>query len=200
MQPDLPDRQRLLVYALLFEGGMGAVALGIAWAIDYPIWREFEGTLEAGLWGLAATVPMFVLFTACLLWPVGPIASIKRFSDEVITPLFRPCTILDLALISVVAGFGEELFFRGFLQTTFENWWGPALGLAAASAIFGLMHPLTPSYLVLAAIIGLYLGWTYQVTGNLLVPTIAHGFYDFIALIVLSRKQPDHDSATPPEA
>lgn len=194
MHTDLPGRRSLLVYALLFEGGMGILAFGIAWLIGYPIWQELEGTAEAILWGFAASVPMFILFAACLRWPVGPIASIKRFSDEVIAPLFKPCTVLDLALISIVAGFGEELFFRGLLQTHFEKWWGPPLGLAAASVVFGLMHPLTASYAVLAAIIGLYLGWTYQVTENLLVPTIAHGFYDFIALIVLSRREPDGSS------
>ena len=187
MDTAFPGRRRLVAYALLFEGGMGGLAIVLALLSDYAIWDEFQVTLEGSLWGLGASVPMFIAFATCLYWPVGPLASIKRFSDEVIAPMFRPCTIVDLALISIVAGLGEELFFRGLIQVTIEGWYGPVVGLVAASIIFGAMHPLTPSYAVLATVIGLYLGWTYQATGNLLVPTIAHGFYDFIALVVLSR-------------
>jgi membrane protease YdiL (CAAX protease family) len=46
-------------------------------------------------------------------------------------------------------------------------------------------------YLVLAGLIGLYLGGIWLATGNLLVPIIAHAMYDFVALVyfVKTRKK-----------
>jgi hypothetical protein len=35
---------------------------------------------------------------------------------------------------------------------------------------------------VLAAIVGIYLGAIWLLTGNLLVPIVAHAVYDFVAL------------------
>jgi membrane protease YdiL (CAAX protease family) len=40
---------------------------------------------------------------------------------------------------------------------------------------------------VLAALIGLYLGWLWLAWGNLLLPIITHGSYDFLALWYLLR-------------
>ena len=61
------------------------------------------------------------------------------------------------------------------------------LQLVAASFVFGCFHPLSATYAVLAALIGLYLGLLLIFTGNLLAPALAHGLYDFIALVCLVR-------------
>ena len=46
---------------------------------------------------------------------------------------------------------------------------------------------ITPTYGVLAALIGVYLGWVWLASGNLLAPVVAHALYDFVALVVLVR-------------
>ena len=56
-----------------------------------------------------------------------------------------------------------------------------------ASLLFGIAHAITPAYLVLAALIGEYLGGLWLWTGNLLAPIIAHAGYDFIALWYLAK-------------
>jgi membrane protease YdiL (CAAX protease family) len=43
---------------------------------------------------------------------------------------------------------------------------------------------------VLAALIGAYLGFVFLLSGNLLVPIIAHAVYDVVALFVLARRAP----------
>jgi membrane protease YdiL (CAAX protease family) len=53
--------------------------------------------------------------------------------------------------------------------------------------LFGALHALTPTYAILATLAGAYLGSVWLITGNLLVVIIAHGFYDFIALVYLLR-------------
>src|SRR5205085_12118606 len=101
--------------------------------------------------------------------------------------LFQRGTLLDLAAISVLAGFGEEMLFRGVLQDLLSRWLGPWPALAFASVLFGLLHLITPTYAVLAALMGAYLGWLYARTGNLLVPIMTHTLYDFFALSYIVR-------------
>jgi len=43
----------------------------------------------------------------------------------------------------------------------------------------------------LATVTGIYLGWLYWFSGGLVVPVLAHALYDFIALIVITRIEPD---------
>ena len=133
---------------------------------------------------------MVVGLVAVIHWPVGPLERIKHFSDEVVRPLFAPCSLLEITLICVLAGFGEELFFRAFLQAVMSDWWGPWIGVPAAAAVFGLLHMITPTYALLAAGMGIYLGWAWLATGNLLAVVVAHAVYDFIALVYLVRVAP----------
>ena len=79
--------------------------------------------------------------------------------DGFLVPLFAGVGWLQLALVSLVAGVGEELFFRGVLQPTLIGWIGIAAGLIAASVVFGLLHAITPTYALLATAVGAYLGW-----------------------------------------
>jgi membrane protease YdiL (CAAX protease family) len=54
--------------------------------------------------------------------------------------------------------------------------------------LFGLCHWLSASYGVLALIVGMYLGGLFLISGSLIPPMIAHGLYDFVALIYLVRR------------
>ena len=61
------------------------------------------------------------------------------------------------------------------------------LALTIASVVFGVMHSITVTYAILAGLVGFYLGWVWLVHGNLLVIIVAHSFYDFFALVYLTR-------------
>jgi len=61
------------------------------------------------------------------------------------------------------------------------------LSLLLAAVLFGLLHFITPTYAVLAGLIGLYLGALWLATGNLLTPIVTHGTYDLLALVYLAR-------------
>ena len=143
---------------------------------------------------------MLALFLLCLSWPIGPLGRLLRFSREVAGPLFAPCSVLDLAVLSLLAGAAEEMLFRGTLQAALGDWLNPAAGLVLASLLFGLVHPITPTYVLLAALLGLYLGTVWQATGSLLVVIVAHAVYDFLLLLYLSRfarSQGEHVSPRP---
>jgi len=128
---------------------------------------------------------MLIGFLAMVRWPVGPLHSIKKFTDTVIRPLMASCTLVDLFGISVLAGVGEEMLFRGLMQDLFANWIPLAAAVVLAAVLFGMMHAVTVTYAVLAAVIGIYLGAVYVWTDNLLAPMIAHGLYDFVVLLYL---------------
>ncbi len=183
--PQAPDITRL---AIAVEGGLIVVAWCAGWAVgQLPLELFFWDTHEA-LLGLAATLPMLALFFACLRWPIGPLKSMKEFCERVIRPMMAPCTLLDLAGISLLAGLGEEMLFRGVFHAAFATWTGNVwMGLVLASVLFGLCHAITTAYTVLATVLGAYLGWLFLHTGNLLPSILAHAVYDFIALVILVK-------------
>jgi membrane protease YdiL (CAAX protease family) len=172
---------------VLFEAGLGVLAFVLGWLIDYPIWQAIHWNIHDALAALVATVPLLLIFFLCVRWPIGPLARIKAFAEEVLKPLFRSCTLLDLAAISLSAGFGEEALFRAVLQSILNRWVTLWAALVLASLVFGLLHSITPTYAVLATLMGAYLGWLYIASGNLLVPILVHALYDFVALAFVAR-------------
>ena len=142
-------------------------------------------------WGIAATLPMLAVFWLCLQCPWRPFTEITRILDESIVPLFRSCSIVELAIIAALAGIGEEMLFRGVIQAAatagIGGQRGVWLGLLISAMLFGMLHPMTPAYALLAGLIGLYLGWLWLASGNLFSPVIAHGLYDFVAILYLSK-------------
>lgn len=189
-------RRSVVSSALVVEGGLVLVALVLGWLFGLAPLERIDWTLPGWGLGLAAALPMVAALVLVTYWPIGPFAKLDDVVRRTIVPLFRSCTLLDLALISALAGLGEELLFRGVVQLGIERASGSAwLGLAAASLLFGLAHPITPFYAVLAAVIGVYFGWLLVASENLLVPVVAHGAYDFVALLYLVRGSPMPESA-----
>jgi membrane protease YdiL (CAAX protease family) len=181
-------RQTVILLAVLIEGGLLAAASLLGWMLDQPPLRFFAWTLSAVLWGVVATLPLLPLFFLFLHWPIGPLKRIQRFSEEVMRPLLAPCSLIDLVGISALAGLGEEMFFRGVLQEAFARWFNVWVGILISSLLFGLLHSITFTYVLLATLMGAYLGcvWLYA-DHNLLVIVITHALYDFIALFWLLR-------------
>jgi membrane protease YdiL (CAAX protease family) len=175
-------RNAVVLLAVLVEGGLIVLAWLLGWLLGYPPVPQIKWNSRDALLGLALTLPLLALFLVLIRWPVGPLRRIKRFSEEVLSPVLAPCTRIDLLGISVLAGLGEELLFRGVMQAAFSSWLGLGWGLAIASILFGVMHAVTFTYAVLATVMGAYLGWLWVWTDNLLVPIVVHALYDFVVL------------------
>ncbi len=184
----------------LFEGGLAFLAIGLGWLFDAPPARLIHWTAPAFGLGVAASLPPLAVMLVAIRFSIRPLAELLRVVDELLTPLFRGCPWWELAAISLLAGFGEEMLFRGIVQLKLAQWIGEPHGvwiaLAAASLLFGLLHLITPTYGVVAALIGLYLGWLWIATDNLLVPILAHTVYDTLMLLYLVRYR-DRQSPAP---
>ena len=191
IKDELPAPHDLVTMAMVFEGGLGVIAVGVGWALGRPLGELVDWTVAGAVWGTAAALPMVVLLLLCIRIPVRPFSDVAEVTDQMLTPMFRDISLINLAVISALAGLGEELLFRGLLQQGLADWiGGPAgvwIGLGAASIVFGLVHLVTPTYALLATLMGVYLGWLWIDTENLLVPITAHGVYDFLALAYMVK-------------
>jgi hypothetical protein len=181
--------QRNLVIGLAIgvEGGMIVLAEVLGRFFGHPPLRTLSWDGRDALHGVAAALPMLLLFFVVVRWPVGPLGRIKKFSEQVLCPLLAPCSVIDLIGISILAGLGEEMLFRAVFQGVFASWLSPWAGLILASVLFGLLHAVTAGYAVMATLMGAYLGWLWTSTGNLLTPVVTHALYDMVALLFLLR-------------
>ena len=182
-------RLEFLRMATAFQGGLLLLALGLAWLAGINLVEQLHVTCAAAAWGVGATVPMLALFAVTYRFPVGPLGKIKDFLEEVLGPPLAQCRWYDLVFVALLAGCSEELLFRGVLQTWIGRW-GAMAGLLGSNVIFGLAHAVTPTYAILACLLGIYLGLVFTITGEVnLVPAIlCHALYDLVAFFVVQRK------------
>ena len=125
---------RLLALAIAGEAVLVLVAVVWMGLRDIPI------RLGAGGWprgvvigGLAAGgLAIVKLYLLCRAPAVPGVPAVCRLYRDTLRPLFGAIGLRDVVVISVAAGVGEELLFRGAVQ--------PELGLVPASIIFGVLH------------------------------------------------------------
>lgn len=188
--------------AVLFECALAVLAVFLGWAVG-PSARAMIPDLEMAQWwpilsgvlyGMLAAIPVLLFIEIVRRIPWEPIRELERFSDDGMMKTLLQLRPTELILISLCAGIGEELLFRGWLMYWVANGaeaMAPTIGLGFAlvfsSLVFGLFHPITKLYIVLASLIGLYFGALVIYTGNLLVPIMAHATYDAVQLIMTSR-------------
>jgi hypothetical protein len=179
--------QRWFWFGCLFEALLGLGALGLGFWLEVR-WRELLGVSAANVAaGVAFAFPLLAFFGWSMHSRWRPLARIRELLDEQFLPLLVHWSLGQVALVSLLAGIGEEALFRGSLQAGLSPVLGPlAAGLLAAVA-FGLAHAITPAYTVLATLVGGLLGWEAHVTGGLLAPILTHALYDFVALLYLRR-------------
>jgi membrane protease YdiL (CAAX protease family) len=78
-----------------------------------------------------------------------------------------------LLCAGLFAGVGEELFFRGFLQTRLRQRWGVWPAICVTALAFGILH-YDPVHSVMAFGMGVFLGWLVERTGSIRPAIAAH--------------------------
>ncbi len=178
---------KIVGIAVLFEGGLIALAWGLGLLLKTPFLEQTFLTGSAIGLGVAATMPLFLGLYGTIRssWPV--LVRFRHVIEEQVVPLFAQCSAWGIAVISILAGVGEEALFRGVIQTNLAGAMGVVPALLVTSVLFGLVHFVTSTYAVMAGVIGLYLGVISIWSGNLFVPMVIHALYDFVALMYLAR-------------
>jgi membrane protease YdiL (CAAX protease family) len=115
-------------------------------------------------------------FLDSLTWIVGwgergSMVFVRRVLESAVGPdLFGAVLVFGL-----VAGVSEEVFFRGFMLTRLREHWGGRRAIVATAACFGVLH-VDPNgiHMVLAFVMGLYLGFVAERTGSTLPAIVCH--------------------------
>lgn len=195
-QPD-----SVFVTAITVELGMGFIALLLGWLFSVDV-RQWIPALNAEnswlilsslLWGSLAALPMLAAVELIERIDWAPFRELRELDQLPVVAALLRLSPAELIAISIAAGVGEELLIRGWLMGWLIGSLDTAtplaigIGLVASSVAFGLMHPVTPTYIVLATLIGMYLGAMVIVSGNLLIPIVAHAVYDAAHLLLARR-------------
>lgn len=234
--------------AVLVEAGLGGLALFLGYLFG-PDPRELIPTIDqlsalAGGLGLGvlATIPLLLLMAVIRRIKHPAIEELDQLAEHPMMELMLKLGPLELLAISLCAGVGEELLFRGWLMPAitgvlqgeamtllpansasarpwwafggyaaevframpsdaqsvgesaalswsgFTTWWANSIGWAmtigwiASSIGFGFVHPISRLYVAVTGLMGLYFGALLIITGNLIIPIVAHALYDAIQL------------------
>lgn len=104
---------------------------------------------------------------------------------QVLTPLDGPA---DLLQVSVLPAVGEELLFRGALLPALGGGWA---GVAGSGAVFGALHVTggrNNAFAAWASAVGVLYGATGLLTGDVLVPVVAHGVSNFASAAIWKQQ------------
>lgn len=103
------------------------------------------------------------------LWP-----EYRRSADYYLELVIKPLLWPDLIWLGLLPGLSEELLFRGVMLTALGM---NLLAVVVSSILFGVLHLSGEQqwpYVVWATVVGGVLGYATLLTGNLLVPIVAH--------------------------
>lgn len=181
--------QNFFKTACLFEGSLILIAMLIGWLTGVDPFIDIHFSETDIFIGLIATLPLFLIFMALYHLPFDALGQIKNTLLQTLGPLMHRSHWSDLLILAAIAGIAEEILFRGTLQPWMEANWGATAGLIGSNIVFALVHAVTPVYALLAGAIGIYLGLLldYGDQRNLMTPIVVHGFYDFLAFLVIMR-------------
>jgi uncharacterized protein len=170
-EPEIPYLTRTQVLVAM---GVTAIILWIVaklWlrfgSISLMSWRWDKTELLLGI-TLGLTITAFSGLAYRLWQPYRH--SADYYLGLVLTPLALP----DLIWLGLLPGLSEELLFRGVMLPAFGL---DHLAVIVSSLCFGILHLSDFQqwpYVTWATTVGLILGYSALISGNLLVPIVAH--------------------------
>ncbi len=177
--------------AVMVEGGLALLAVVLAGLFRVPLGDLVAPWGMPLAWavarGLVVTLPMLAVFWWLMHWDRPALRRLREQVQWLIGEMFPEASLAQFALVALLAGVGEELLFRGVIQTLLGEWTTPLAGLVIASLVFGAAHALSKLYFLLATLIGACFGWLVLHYNDLVAPMVAHSVYDFVALVYISR-------------
>lgn len=168
-------------------------ALAIAtWKLPQP-WLNWSLTdwqwLRWGITSYFAAVPVVLVVSLAsqyLLRGQGggnPLLPILVASHSPTAQFILWCTV------GIAAPLFEEILFRGFLLPSLASFMSLKWAIAISGFAFALVH-LNLADLLPLTVLGIFLGWTYWRSNNLLAPILLHSLWNsgsFLALVSLGQ-------------
>jgi membrane protease YdiL (CAAX protease family) len=181
----------ILRLTLFLEGSLLLVAF--AWSFFRGIKINLAPTLEHTLIAIALALLLLLLnvllFRAAmndvLARQFGILGSLREFFSSTIKPLTDIVSKRNAPIVALLAGLGEETFFRGVLQHE--------TGILFSSLLFSALHfgPRVVKYFPVAFcyfLMSLVFGAVYASSGSLWLVIVAHAVYDYGAILFVKAQ------------
>jgi membrane protease YdiL (CAAX protease family) len=144
-------------------------------------WHEQDLLLGIGL-GLIITILSGLAYRFSLPY--------RKSADYYLEMVLKPLAMPDLIWLGLLPGLSEELLFRGVML--------PALGadhlaVIVSSLCFGVLHLSDTQqwpYVIWATLIGVILGYSALLSGNLFLPIVAHIVTNLFSSYLWKTKNP----------
>lgn len=112
--------------------------------------------------------------------------TLDKYVEQSYTQILTGNNILEMILIvitvAITPAICEELFFRGFVQKSFEFKLKPFLAIFLTALFFGIYH-FNPYGLLPLIVIGMYLGFAVYLTDSIIVSMALHFLNNFISIM-----------------
>jgi membrane protease YdiL (CAAX protease family) len=179
--------------AYMFTAGLVSpfLLVVVSWAIcahaRVPLSKGLQlGRTRAGYGEIA----LLALVTVGAGWAISSAMTLGLGHEPITSKLIReslerasaPWKAALAVMVIVIAPVTEEGFFRGCLQSKLRARWGAVPAIAVTSALFGVIH-LHPAHMLMAAVIGVGLGWTAERAGGIRPAIFAHACNNALALL-----------------
>ncbi len=168
----------LLVFGFLKRSGYSVASLRFKTAG----WRfQFKEAFS----GYAFFFPYLIL-----TFQISRVFDLPANPHPLVAPLLEkgsPVIIAALFIIAVVlAPLAEEIFFRGFLFPSLKRRIALPGAVLLSAALFATLHLSAGGWLSIFGL-GIFLAYSYEKTGLLLVPVLIHGIHNalFLSIAVL---------------
>ena len=173
------------------------VTIGILGTFSWLVGTRSGGLEAIGLsvipWG-----PFFVWTVGLTLAGLATIVVFRQIGTRLSlteSPLLR--TLLPrtgeerslFALLSIAAGVGEEVAYRGYAIPLLIPIAGPVGAVAITSVVFGVLHTYQGATGIFrTSTMGAILAWGFLASGSLIPSIVAHTLIDIIAGIVIAER------------
>ena len=203
------DQVQALEQAQLASGGlvvqvvmsvlqMGFMLWLVRWLVTKVEKQKFEwfklGLVPAGrskhIWLGVALAFALSLLTVGIGYFVGTLKYLGN-GFELFTPIQVVTTLILGAILALASGFGEEVAFRGFLQSRIAKRYNPAIAILIVAVLFAFSHPVGNSnnpmlYLTTAILVGVLFGTVFVRTGSLWMGIALHTVWNFLQITILA--------------
>ncbi len=177
----IPSRKELLISVCINQAIFAMLALVVAWK-EYvflfppPDWKWLD-------LGVAATFMVPALGTVPMRWNWRSLEEKKKMLWRIPA---KPSELWGWALVSLCAGIGEEIVYRGVMLQLWERALGSwGIAVAICSLAFALAHYLQGwRSMAIIAVMAVANHWIVRLTGNLYTAMAIHFTYDFVVGII----------------
>lgn len=162
----------ILVITRIFEI-ISIIVIVIIWgegisSIGLTNEKYIHGIKRGLLWSAGFAAVILFLFTGLSVMGSNPLKFI-----EIRMPVNKKDVLLMFLTGGLIGPIAEEFFFRGIIFG-FLRRWGMLIALLSSTFLFVIAHPSFSGIPIIQAIGGIIFALSYEIEGNLVVPTTIH--------------------------